>query len=181
MLCCNLMPHHESDLQGGLINMSQVGPEGPDLLSGFLFRTWSQEHNRHIFIRPPCVGLVYPIIQRIHISFFYFQALFVFCGVITGCYLCCCCCCCFNFCCGKCKPKPPEEDGDYANLHVSMKYLSRTTVLTWWSEREAVLTHSTEHFSTDSHLALDHENMEIGCICSHDFGLIKRSPSEQED
>ncbi|XP_064634190.1 dnaJ homolog subfamily C member 5-like isoform X2 [Lineus longissimus] len=45
------------------------------------------------------------------------KALFVFCGVITGCYLCCCCCCCFNFCCGKCKPKPPDEDGDYANLH----------------------------------------------------------------
>lgn len=46
------------------------------------------------------------------------KALFVFCGVITGCYFCCCCfCCCCNFCCGKCKPKPPEEAGDYANLH----------------------------------------------------------------
>jgi len=44
------------------------------------------------------------------------KALFVFCGVITGCYLCCCCCCCFNFCCGKCKPKPPEDTGDYQNL-----------------------------------------------------------------
>lgn len=45
------------------------------------------------------------------------KALFVFCGIITGCYLCCCCCCCFNFCCGKCKPKPPEASGDYANLN----------------------------------------------------------------
>ncbi|XP_064476370.1 dnaJ homolog subfamily C member 5-like isoform X2 [Ornithodoros turicata] len=45
------------------------------------------------------------------------KALFVFCGIITGCYLCCCCCCCFNFCCGKCKPKPRETSGDYSNLH----------------------------------------------------------------
>lgn len=41
---------------------------------------------------------------------------FVFCGVITGCYLCCCFCCCCNFCCGKCKPPPPEDAGDYCNL-----------------------------------------------------------------
>lgn len=46
------------------------------------------------------------------------QALFIFCGVITGCYCCCCCCCCCNFCCGKWKPPNPEEDGEYANLHV---------------------------------------------------------------
>jgi len=45
------------------------------------------------------------------------KAFFVCCGIITGCYLCCCCCCCFNFCCGKCKPRPPEDEGDYANLH----------------------------------------------------------------
>lgn len=45
------------------------------------------------------------------------KALFVFCGVITGCYLCCCFCCFCNFCCGKCKPRPPDEDGRYANLH----------------------------------------------------------------
>lgn len=44
------------------------------------------------------------------------KALFVFCGIITGCYLCCCFCCCCNFCCGKCKPRPPEETGDYCNL-----------------------------------------------------------------
>ncbi|XP_043217898.1 dnaJ homolog subfamily C member 5-like isoform X2 [Amphibalanus amphitrite] len=44
------------------------------------------------------------------------RALFVFCGVITGCYLCCCFCCCCNFCCGKCRPAPPEESGDYHNL-----------------------------------------------------------------
>ena len=59
-------------------------------------------------------------------TFVYFQALFLFCGVITGCYLCCCCCCCFNFCCGKCKPRPPDEDGQYANLHVSTTTLFRS-------------------------------------------------------
>lgn len=47
------------------------------------------------------------------------KALFIFCGLITGCYLCCCCCCCFNFCCGKCKPRPPEDEGEYANLHMA--------------------------------------------------------------
>jgi len=46
------------------------------------------------------------------------KALFAFCGLITGCFFCCCCfCCCCNFCCGKFKPKPPEESGDYFNLH----------------------------------------------------------------
>ncbi|KAI0220477.1 DnaJ-like subfamily C member 5, partial [Lamellibrachia satsuma] len=44
------------------------------------------------------------------------KALFVFCGVITGCYFCCCCCCCCNFCCGKWKPQPNDEEGDYSNL-----------------------------------------------------------------
>lgn len=44
------------------------------------------------------------------------KALFIGCGIITGCYFCCCCCCCFNFCCGKCKPKPPDETGDYYNF-----------------------------------------------------------------
>lgn len=44
------------------------------------------------------------------------KGLFIFCGIITGCYFCCCCCCCCNFCCGKCKPKQPEESGDYHNL-----------------------------------------------------------------
>ncbi|XP_063841082.1 dnaJ homolog subfamily C member 5-like isoform X11 [Scylla paramamosain] len=46
------------------------------------------------------------------------KALFLFCGLITGCYFCCCCCCCFNFCCGKCKPRPPDETGDYHNLNT---------------------------------------------------------------
>ncbi|XP_045136356.1 dnaJ homolog subfamily C member 5-like isoform X14 [Portunus trituberculatus] len=46
------------------------------------------------------------------------KALFLFCGIITGCYFCCCCCCCFNFCCGKCKPRPPDETGDYHNLNT---------------------------------------------------------------
>ncbi|XP_042219257.1 dnaJ homolog subfamily C member 5-like isoform X9 [Homarus americanus] len=45
------------------------------------------------------------------------KALFLFCGLITGCYLCCCFCCCCNFCCGKCKPRPPDETGDYHNLN----------------------------------------------------------------
>ncbi|XP_076354848.1 dnaJ homolog subfamily C member 5-like [Tachypleus tridentatus] len=44
------------------------------------------------------------------------KALFVFCGIVTGCYLCCCFCCCCNFCCGKCKPRSPEETGHYHNL-----------------------------------------------------------------
>lgn len=47
------------------------------------------------------------------------KALFVFCGLITGCYCCCCCCCCCNFCCGKYKPRAPDEEGEYANLHVN--------------------------------------------------------------
>lgn len=44
------------------------------------------------------------------------KALFIGCGIITGCYFCCCCCCCFNFCCGKCRPKAPDETGDYHNF-----------------------------------------------------------------
>ncbi|XP_015598907.1 dnaJ homolog subfamily C member 5 isoform X2 [Cephus cinctus] len=44
------------------------------------------------------------------------KAFFVICGLITGCYCCCCCCCCCNFCCGKCKPTPPEDSGAYHNL-----------------------------------------------------------------
>ncbi|PRD17660.1 UNVERIFIED_CONTAM: hypothetical protein NCL1_63716, partial [Trichonephila clavipes] len=52
-------------------------------------------------------------------------ALFVFCGVITGCYLCCCFCCCCNFCCGKCKPRAPEDSGDYCNLKESATLLKQ--------------------------------------------------------
>lgn len=47
------------------------------------------------------------------------QALFVVCGILTGCYCCCCLCCCCNFCFGKCKPRPPEDTGDYHTLNVS--------------------------------------------------------------
>ncbi|EFX72368.1 hypothetical protein DAPPUDRAFT_110882 [Daphnia pulex] len=47
------------------------------------------------------------------------KALFIGCGIITGCYFCCCCCCCFNFCSGKCKPKAPDETGDYHNFQAS--------------------------------------------------------------
>lgn len=49
------------------------------------------------------------------------KALFLFCGIITGCYLCCCFCCCCNFCCGKCKPRPPDETGDYHNLNPDQR------------------------------------------------------------
>jgi DnaJ family protein C protein 5 len=41
------------------------------------------------------------------------------CSIITGCFCCFCCCCCFNFCCGKCKPKMPEDEADYSNFRVS--------------------------------------------------------------
>ncbi|XP_003493599.2 dnaJ homolog subfamily C member 5 isoform X1 [Bombus vosnesenskii] len=44
------------------------------------------------------------------------KALFIFCSLITACYCCCCCCCCCNFCCGKFKPTPPEDSGEYHNL-----------------------------------------------------------------
>nr|XP_033331107.1 dnaJ homolog subfamily C member 5 isoform X2 [Megalopta genalis] len=44
------------------------------------------------------------------------KALVVFCSLITACFCCCCCCCCCNFCCGKCKPTPPECSGAYHNL-----------------------------------------------------------------
>ncbi|CAB3999940.1 Hypothetical predicted protein [Paramuricea clavata] len=38
------------------------------------------------------------------------KGLFIFCGLITGCYFCCCLCCCCGCCCGKCKPAVQEED-----------------------------------------------------------------------
>lgn len=38
------------------------------------------------------------------------KALFVFCGLITGCYFCCCLCCCCGCCCGKCKPNVQEQE-----------------------------------------------------------------------
>lgn len=43
------------------------------------------------------------------------KALFIVCGILTGCYCCCCLCCCCNCCCGKCKPRP-EDTGDYHTL-----------------------------------------------------------------
>ncbi|XP_031330372.1 dnaJ homolog subfamily C member 5 isoform X2 [Photinus pyralis] len=45
------------------------------------------------------------------------KALFFICCIATGCYCCCCLCCCCNFCCGKCKPRPPEDSGDYHTLN----------------------------------------------------------------
>ncbi|XP_046968154.1 dnaJ homolog subfamily C member 5 homolog [Vanessa cardui] len=44
------------------------------------------------------------------------KALLVISCILTGCYCCCCLCCCCNFCCNKCKPRPPEESGDYHTL-----------------------------------------------------------------
>lgn len=45
------------------------------------------------------------------------KALFLVCGIVTGCYCCCCCCCCCNFCCGKYRPPTAEHSGDYHHLH----------------------------------------------------------------
>ncbi|ESN93002.1 hypothetical protein HELRODRAFT_108230 [Helobdella robusta] len=42
------------------------------------------------------------------------KALFFICCLLTGCYFCCCCCCCCNFCCGKYKPEPHDDD---VNIH----------------------------------------------------------------
>ncbi|KAG5322329.1 DNJC5 protein, partial [Pseudoatta argentina] len=61
------------------------------------------------------------------------KALFIICGIITGCYCCCCCCCCCYFCCGKCKPAPPEDSGAYHNLQLESmstrnEYLSRLLI-----------------------------------------------------
>ncbi|XP_017265249.1 dnaJ (Hsp40) homolog, subfamily C, member 5aa isoform X1 [Kryptolebias marmoratus] len=47
------------------------------------------------------------------LSSWWAKALFIFCGLATGCYFCCCLCCCCNCCCGRCKPRPresPEQD-----------------------------------------------------------------------
>lgn len=51
------------------------------------------------------------------LSSWWAKALFVFCGLATGCYFCCCLCCCCNCCCGKCKPRPPE--GHEPEFYVS--------------------------------------------------------------
>ncbi|CAH8492183.1 unnamed protein product [Dicrocoelium dendriticum] len=38
------------------------------------------------------------------------KLLFLIIFLVTGCFFCFCCFCCFNFCCGKCKPKIPDEE-----------------------------------------------------------------------
>lgn len=43
------------------------------------------------------------------------KALFIVCGILTGCYCCCCCFCLCGCCCGKLKARP-EETGDYHTL-----------------------------------------------------------------
>jgi DnaJ family protein C protein 5 len=66
-----------------------------------------------------------------------FKALITFCGIINGCYRCCCCCCCCNFCCGKCKPREPEETVDCNNLHDNPESGAEGLVVTslpWASE-----------------------------------------------
>ncbi|XP_076840011.1 dnaJ homolog subfamily C member 5 [Brachyhypopomus gauderio] len=48
------------------------------------------------------------------LSSWWAKALFICCGIATGCYCCCCLCCCFNCCCGRCKPHPPaDHDHDF--------------------------------------------------------------------
>ncbi|EDS45099.1 conserved hypothetical protein [Culex quinquefasciatus] len=47
------------------------------------------------------------------------KAIFLVCGIVTGCYCCCCCCCCCNFCCGKYRPPTAEHSGDYHHLNVA--------------------------------------------------------------
>ncbi|XP_055686624.1 dnaJ homolog subfamily C member 5 homolog isoform X3 [Lutzomyia longipalpis] len=57
------------------------------------------------------------------------KALFLICGIVTGCYCCCCCfCCCCNFCCGKYKPMPPEHSGDYHHLNEDLADLEDVKV-----------------------------------------------------
>jgi len=58
------------------------------------------------------------------------KALFLFCGLITGCYLCCCCCCCFNFCCGKCKPVPDESWEQFNPEEFSQENDEETPIIT---------------------------------------------------
>lgn len=49
------------------------------------------------------------------------KAIFLVCGIVTGCYCCCCCCCCCNFCCGKYRPPTAEHGGgDYHHLHEDL-------------------------------------------------------------
>ncbi|XP_077571959.1 dnaJ (Hsp40) homolog, subfamily C, member 5aa [Stigmatopora nigra] len=51
------------------------------------------------------------------LSSWWAKALFVVCGLATGCYFCCCLCCCCNCCCGKCKPRPRQ--GHEQDFYVS--------------------------------------------------------------
>ncbi|KAK7075321.1 DnaJ subfamily C member 5B [Halocaridina rubra] len=76
------------------------------------------------------------------------KAIFLFCGIITGCYLCCCFCCCCNFCCGKCKPRPPDETGDYHNLNPD--------------QREGDGVHTSEPGTSNQKEDLDDEDLEGG-------------------
>ncbi|KAF8561458.1 hypothetical protein P879_06639 [Paragonimus westermani] len=46
------------------------------------------------------------------------KLLFLFIFLITGCFFCFCCFCCFNFCCGKCKPKAPDEEDLEAAMNL---------------------------------------------------------------
>lgn len=50
------------------------------------------------------------------------KAIFLVCGIVSGCYCCCCCCCCCNFCCGKYRPPTAEHGGggDYHHLNEDL-------------------------------------------------------------
>ncbi|KAM9720167.1 dnaJ homolog subfamily C member 5B-like [Menidia menidia] len=45
------------------------------------------------------------------LSTWWAKALFLLCGLLTGCYCGCCLCCCCNCCCGRLRPPPPEGAG----------------------------------------------------------------------
>jgi len=46
------------------------------------------------------------------------KAILIVCGVVTCCFgFCCCCCCCCNFCCGKYRPKHPDEEAEYFDIN----------------------------------------------------------------
>ncbi|OXB78500.1 UNVERIFIED_CONTAM: hypothetical protein H355_007530 [Colinus virginianus] len=102
----------------GLYVAEQFGEENVNtyfVLSSWWAKVkWSTKRNgsglafKMLRVGKPCLFLF------LELAFCPLQALFVFCGLITGCYCCCCLCCCCNCCCGKCKPKPPEgEEQEY--------------------------------------------------------------------
>ncbi|KAJ8360906.1 hypothetical protein SKAU_G00174310 [Synaphobranchus kaupii] len=72
-------------------------PDNPEAADKF-----KEINNAHAILNDPTKRNIY--------DNWWAKALFVFCGLATGCYFCCCLCCCCNCCCGKCKPRPPETE-----------------------------------------------------------------------